>query len=64
MQIKEAIEDYLHYLQWIDKKSDNTVSSYQNDLNKYQIYLDFPLVLLVELVHIHMLLSKLDQNSF
>lgn len=40
MQIEEAIQDYLHYLQWVEKKSANTLSSYQYDLKKYLAYLE------------------------
>ena len=40
MQIEEAIQDYLYYSKWVDKKSINTISSYQNELKKYAYYLD------------------------
>lgn len=38
--MEEAIQDYIYNLQWIEKKSTNTILSYQNDLYKYQSYLD------------------------
>lgn len=40
MQMDEAINDYFHYLKWIDKKSENTLLSYQYDLKKYHQYLN------------------------
>lgn len=40
MQIKEAIENYLYHISVIEQKSQKTVESYHNDLNKYSEYLN------------------------
>lgn len=39
MKIIEAIENYVHYISAVDQKSMKTISSYQQDLNRYMIFL-------------------------
>ena len=39
MTVREAIEDYLYAIRVIENKSVNTVSSYENDLKRYEDYL-------------------------
>lgn len=39
MLIKEAIEDYIHYIKVVDQKSLMTIASYENDLKIYFEYL-------------------------
>ena len=40
MQITDAFEDYLHYIQVVENKSLATVASYRNDLKEYLAFLD------------------------
>ena len=40
MQITDAFEDYLHYIQVVENKSLATVASYRNDLKEYRAFLD------------------------
>lgn len=40
MKVQEAIDDYLRYLKLVEYKSKATISSYQNDLNKYALFLN------------------------
>ena len=40
MEKAQAIDDYLHYISSVEQKSQNTVSSYSNDLKKYADFLD------------------------
>lgn len=35
MQLKEALEEYLHYITAVDQKSVRTITSYKQDINKY-----------------------------
>lgn len=47
MQISDALEDYLHYIQVVENKSMATVASYRNDLNEYTAFLkmhDFSMI--------------------
>lgn len=39
MDISEAVDDFLHYIQAVDRKALKTVLSYQNDLNQYVSYM-------------------------
>lgn len=39
MLVKEAVENYLYYITTIEQKSLATISSYKNDLKKYQEFL-------------------------
>jgi len=39
MKIKEGIREYLYNISVIEQKSDNTINSYKNDLNKYESFL-------------------------
>ena len=40
MKVKEAIENYLYHITAIETKSDRTVSSYVNDLSRYETFLN------------------------
>lgn len=40
MHIKDAYEDYLHYIKVVDQKSLTTIASYENDLKIYLEYLN------------------------
>ncbi len=40
MKVKEAIENYLYHITAIETKSDRTVSSYANDLSRYEAFLN------------------------
>lgn len=40
MLIKDAFDDYIHYIQVVDQKSLTTISSYRNDLMRYIGYLE------------------------
>ena len=40
MKVREAIEDYLYTIRVIENRSANTVSSYGNDLKRYEDYLN------------------------
>lgn len=40
MFVKEAIDDYMHYIKVVDQKSLTTIASYHNDLNSYLRYLE------------------------
>ena len=40
MKVKEAIENYLYHITAIETKSDRTVSSYGNDLARYEAFLN------------------------
>lgn len=40
MELKYALEDYIHYITAVNQKSQRTIQSYQNDLNKYIHYLN------------------------
>lgn len=39
MQIKDAFEDYLHYIRAVENKSAATIASYVNDLREYTAFL-------------------------
>ena len=40
MKTSEAIEDYLHQIAAVEQKSDKTIISYTQDLNKYALFLE------------------------
>lgn len=40
MELKEALENYLHYITSVDQKSLATISSYQHDLERYIHYME------------------------
>ena len=39
MNIHEALQDYLHYIQAVDQKALATIHSYQQDLQEYEAWL-------------------------
>lgn len=39
MNIHEALQDYLHYIQAVDQKALATIHSYQQDLQEYEVWL-------------------------
>lgn len=39
MLVKDAVEDYLHYISVVDQKSLKTIASYHNDLKQYECFL-------------------------
>lgn len=40
MELKEALEDYLHYITSVDQKSIKTIHSYEQDLKRYLGYME------------------------
>ena len=39
MKLTDACQDYLHYIQAVDRKADATIASYTNDLHQYMQYM-------------------------
>lgn len=40
MKTNQAISSFIHYLQYIDPKSESTIQAYSNDLKSYESFLD------------------------
>lgn len=51
MKVQEAIENYLYHISVIEGKSENTISSYRNDLSRYARFLDEQGIENIEDVH-------------
>lgn len=63
MQVKEAIEDYLHYISVVDQKSLTTISSYENDLYIYLDYLRQHDIATMETIHYETIQDFLNEQA-
>ena len=60
MKIKEALEDYQHYIVSVDQKSNATIQSYQTDLKEYEAYLGSIGIFCMEDIEPHHIQSFLE----
>ena len=63
MQVRQAIENYLYHIQVIEQKPLSTISSYRNDLKKYQKYLEDINIVDIEEVDSLILMDFISANS-
>lgn len=63
MKTKEALEEYLHYIQAVDQKSMATIASYQADLKEYLIFLDREQLYTIEAITYDHLQTFLSEQS-
>lgn len=63
MEFTYALEDYIHYITSVDRKSLATIASYRNDLKSYREYLQQFNVDKVENITYDMILDYLNEQS-
>lgn len=65
MKLKEALENYLHYITSVDQKSLATISSYRQDLERYLHYMESNMISAIEDISyemIHEYILNMNQN--